>query len=352
MVLIAQTTISTVNSGGQSTARPRSTARRNGRAAAGPAVRCLLDLVCHALYCSHFARGSKWPCGRPGGERGAGAAAVASRWVSASARATTATATMAAPACFSTLAASLHVAPVVKTSSTSRMRASLTAAGRRTRNAPRTFSNAAPRSQAGLRQRVATPHQDRPHRRRQPSRQATRQQLGTVLATAEAAAPEHRDRHDQVRPNRGQSLLPHFEQKPRRPPARGRRGRDASSGEPRRGAPNDSRPAESPSRSESGRAGTIRSPPVRDGRRESLRRNGCSPARPPAQTCHAIVAQTPIPLGIGQVIAAIDAARREEQVAARAAQTAEAGSKAAEPNRYAGAATSAGGVGAVLPLLN
>ena len=118
------------------------------------------------------------------------------------ARATTATATIAAPACLSILAASLHVAPVVNTSSTSSTRASFTASGRRTRNAPRTFSNR--RDGAKLAWGIvfcATPKPIVPHRNSQRFRQTVGQHLGAILSAPKPTPPEHRNRHDHVRPN-------------------------------------------------------------------------------------------------------------------------------------------------------
>ena len=121
--------------------------------------------------------------------------------------ATTATATLAAPACLSILAASLHVAPVVRTSSTNNTRAFFTARGRRHEMPPARSESAAKAASPPGAAYCAADQNPPPHRNPQRLGQTTGQHVSIVLAAAKPPPPKHGHGHNQVRPKSGQ-LLP------------------------------------------------------------------------------------------------------------------------------------------------
>ena len=155
-------------------------------------LRLFLNVVCHALYCSHFRWGDKWPC----------------------ARATTATATIAAPACLSILAASLHVAPVVSTSSTNKTRApSRHPAGGPETPPARSQSAARAPSPPGAACSDAAPGSPSAWARPTIPPDNVPASRGCSSPRPKPAAPKHRNGHNHVRPNAGQMFPAPFDQK-------------------------------------------------------------------------------------------------------------------------------------------
>ena len=255
------------------------------------------------------------------------------------ARATTATATYAAPACLSILAASLHVAPVVSTSSTSSTRACVVAFVVRARNAPRMFSKRRDGGMSAcggvLRWRINT----RAGRERQANEPGSRPAGRDYWSPARAGDAKTWESARSCPPDVA-AIAPRAARPGRGPWRRSaRRARAVSCATPRREVRHGSRPARPPHQSGiayQDNGGSL--PPNRRHRKPRLR-SASSRATSRAQPRETLRTQRPVTVVVFKLSIAVSALRWHQQISPGRRQAANAPPQVIHPLRHGGMIT-------------